>query len=107
MFVRNQGDEGYCSSQVWDLGLEDYTVRLPWRPGMRSVDVDWGKRNSSALMEPPGRPSQQYPRRRLPIRRKCRSLVTFHSVRLCPAPISSIGRLGSVHQWRASSDLDR
>ena len=43
MFVRNQGDEGYCSSQVWDAGFEDYTVRLPWLAGMTSVDVNWSK----------------------------------------------------------------
>ena len=41
MFVRNQGDEGYCSSNFWDSGFEDYTVKLPWRPGMTSVDVNW------------------------------------------------------------------
>ena len=45
MFVRNQGDEGFCSSSEWDLGLEDYTVRLPWRAGMQAVNVDWGKTN--------------------------------------------------------------
>jgi hypothetical protein len=43
MFVRNQGDEGMCSSQVWDAGFEDYTVRLPWREGSTSVDVNWEK----------------------------------------------------------------
>ena len=43
MFVRNRGDEGYCSSQVWDGGFEDYTFRLPWRDGMTSVDVNWDK----------------------------------------------------------------
>jgi hypothetical protein len=43
MFVRNQGDEGYCSSQIWDLGLEDYTVKLPWLDGMTSVEVNWDK----------------------------------------------------------------
>jgi hypothetical protein len=43
MFVRNQGDEGYCSSQIWDAGFEDYTFRLPWLPGMVSVDVNWDK----------------------------------------------------------------
>jgi hypothetical protein len=43
MFVRNQGDEGYCSSQIWDSGFEDYTFRLPWRAGMASVDVNWDK----------------------------------------------------------------
>jgi hypothetical protein len=41
MFVRNRGDEGFCSSQLWDSGFEDYTFRLPWLAGMQSVDVDW------------------------------------------------------------------
>ena len=31
MFVRNRGDEGFCSSQLWDSGFTDYTFRLPWR----------------------------------------------------------------------------
>lgn len=43
MFVRNRGDEGYCSSQLWSAGFEDYTFRLPWREGMTSVDVNWDK----------------------------------------------------------------
>jgi hypothetical protein len=43
MFVRNQGDEGFCSSQIWDAGFEDYTVRLPWRSGATSVSVNWDK----------------------------------------------------------------
>jgi len=43
MFVRNQGDEGFCSSHIWSLGLEDYTFRLPWRPPMIAVDVNWNK----------------------------------------------------------------
>jgi hypothetical protein len=43
MFVRNRGDEGFCSSQLWDAGFEDYTFRLPWLPGMTSVDVNWNK----------------------------------------------------------------
>jgi hypothetical protein len=43
MFARNRGDEGFCSSQLWDSGFEDYTVRLPWRSGMSSVDVNWSK----------------------------------------------------------------
>ena len=41
--MRNQGDEGYCSTSIWDLGLEDYTFHLPWRTGATSVSVDWGK----------------------------------------------------------------
>jgi hypothetical protein len=43
IFVRNQGDEGYCSSSVWDAGFEDYTVKLPWRDGMTAVNVNWDK----------------------------------------------------------------
>jgi hypothetical protein len=43
MFVRNRGNEGFCSSRLWDAGFEDYTVRLPWLPGMTAVDVDWSK----------------------------------------------------------------
>jgi hypothetical protein len=43
MFVRNQGDEGFCSSHIWGLGLEDYTFRLPWRYGMLAVSVDSSK----------------------------------------------------------------
>jgi len=43
MFVRNRGDEGFCSSQLWDAGFEDYTFHLPWRAGMGSVDVNWNK----------------------------------------------------------------
>lgn len=43
IFVRNRGDEGFCSSQLWDLGFEDYTFRLPWLAGMGSVDVDWNR----------------------------------------------------------------
>jgi len=43
MFARNRGDEGFCSSRLWDAGFEDYTVRLPWLEGMTAVDVDWSK----------------------------------------------------------------
>ncbi len=43
MFVRNRGDEGFCSSQIWNGGFTDYTFRLPWRDGMTSVAVDWNK----------------------------------------------------------------
>lgn len=43
IFVRNRGDEGYCSSQLWDAGFEDYTFRLPWLPDMTSVEVNWSK----------------------------------------------------------------
>ena len=43
MFVRNQGDEGYCSSDVWDGYFEDYTFQLPWREGMTHVEVNSAK----------------------------------------------------------------
>jgi hypothetical protein len=43
MFVRNRGDEGFCSGDVWDAGFEDYTFRLPWRDGMSDVEVNWDK----------------------------------------------------------------
>ena len=43
MFVRNRGDEGFCSSQLWDSGLEDYTFRLHWISGMTGVQVNWSK----------------------------------------------------------------
>ena len=45
MFVRNQGDEGFCSSRIWNSGFEDYTFRLPWLAGMTSVDVNWDASN--------------------------------------------------------------
>ena len=45
IFVRNQGDEGYCSSRLWDAGFEDYTFRLPWRQGSTGANVDWTKTN--------------------------------------------------------------
>jgi Beta/Gamma crystallin len=41
MFVRNRGDEGFCSSQIWAGGFDDYTFRLPWREGMTDVEVNW------------------------------------------------------------------
>jgi hypothetical protein len=43
IFVRNLGDEGYCSSQLWDAGFTDYTFRLPWRAGMTAVTKDVNK----------------------------------------------------------------
>jgi hypothetical protein len=43
MFVRNRGDEGFCSSQLWDSGLEDYTFHLRWLSGMTGVQVNWSK----------------------------------------------------------------
>ncbi|HVS82415.1 MAG TPA: hypothetical protein VHE60_11850 [Pyrinomonadaceae bacterium] len=39
MFVRNAGDEGYCSRQIWEAPFTTYTFRLPWRAGMDSVEV--------------------------------------------------------------------
>lgn len=46
MFVRNVGDEGWCSSHLWSVPLTSYTFRLPWRAGMQSVQVLWGLGNS-------------------------------------------------------------
>ena len=43
MFVRNRGDEGFCSGDIWSSGFDDYTFRLPWRDGMESARVDWDK----------------------------------------------------------------
>jgi hypothetical protein len=43
MFVRNRGDEGFCSSRLWDSGLEDYIVHLRWRPGATGVTVNLSK----------------------------------------------------------------
>jgi hypothetical protein len=43
MFVRNRGDEGGCSSDIWNAGFDDYIFQLPWRPGMKSATVDWDK----------------------------------------------------------------
>ena len=41
MFVRNWGDEGFCSQDQHYLDLlnNTYTFRLPWRPGATSVSV--------------------------------------------------------------------
>ena len=54
IFVRNLGDEGFCSSQIWNGGFEDYTFRLPWRDGMTSVEVNWDKTRFEGTMEHPG-----------------------------------------------------
>jgi hypothetical protein len=43
MFVRNRGDEGFCSDGTWASGFDDYTFRLPWKDGMRSVAINWDK----------------------------------------------------------------
>ena len=53
MFVRNVGDEGYCSSQLWKASFTNYTFRLPWRDGMGSVEVLWGV-NKSQFEGTPG-----------------------------------------------------
>lgn len=42
MFVRNAGNEGFCSSQIWQDGFTTYTFRLPWRDGMTAAEVLWG-----------------------------------------------------------------
>jgi len=41
LFVRNWGDEGFCSSQNHELHLvgDHYTFRFPWRRGATSVTV--------------------------------------------------------------------
>jgi hypothetical protein len=46
MFVRNMGDEGYCSSHLWSSGFTTYTFRLPWHEQMSSVEVLWGVKKS-------------------------------------------------------------
>jgi hypothetical protein len=43
IFVRNRGDEGFCSSSLWDAGFEDYTFHLKWRDGATDVNVNWSK----------------------------------------------------------------
>jgi VCBS repeat protein len=42
MFLRNWGNEGYCSRLNWPVDFTRYTFRLPWRPGAQSVEVLWG-----------------------------------------------------------------
>jgi hypothetical protein len=39
MFVRNTGNEGYCSHRMWKAEFTTYTFRLPWKEGMSSVEV--------------------------------------------------------------------
>jgi hypothetical protein len=39
IFVRNWGDEGFCSSHQWWLNAQTITLRLPWREGASSVSV--------------------------------------------------------------------
>jgi hypothetical protein len=43
IFARNQGDEEYCSSQIWDADFEDYTFKLPWHRDGVIADVNWDK----------------------------------------------------------------
>jgi len=42
MFVRNNGDEGYCSSNLVPANFTSYTFHLPWRAGMRGVHIRSG-----------------------------------------------------------------
>lgn len=42
MFLRNWGNEGYCSRKNWPVDFTRYTFRLDWRPGAQSVQVLWG-----------------------------------------------------------------
>ena len=42
IFVRNIGDEGFCSCNLWEAPFTTYTFRLPWRAGMQSVQIVWG-----------------------------------------------------------------
>lgn len=50
MFLRNTGDEGYCSSAMELADFTNYTFRLPWRTGestpWTSVEVLWGPNQS-------------------------------------------------------------
>ena len=39
IFVRNWGDEGYCSSSQHYLDLQSYTFRLPWKQGTTTLSV--------------------------------------------------------------------
>ncbi len=53
IFVRNTGDEGYCSHKIWKSDFTRYMFRLPWRPGMTSFQVLWGA-NESEFEGTPG-----------------------------------------------------
>lgn len=77
MFVRNRGDEGFCSSQLWDAGFEDYTFRLPWRVGTTSVDVNWSKTHFDGTDGTSGPTVAVIPPAGLPGRR-AGVYVTFH-----------------------------
>jgi hypothetical protein len=51
MFVRNWGNEGFCSQSQHYLGLQDYTFTLPWRHGATGVEilnVDFRRNNSTS-----------------------------------------------------------
>ena len=39
IFVRNWGNEGFCSANQHFLPLTSFTFRLPWRPGVSAVNV--------------------------------------------------------------------
>lgn len=65
MFVRNLGNEGFCSSQLWDAEFEDYTFRLPWLDGMTDVDV---VPQGTHFFGPPGLPSPIVAKRPPPVR---------------------------------------
>jgi hypothetical protein len=70
MYVRNLGNEGFCSFLFWDAGFEDYTFRLPWLPGLTSVEVNWSKTRfvgtdgtsgpTVAVLPPPAREAGVY-----------------------------------------------
>lgn len=83
IFVRNQGGEGYCSSRSWPAGFQDYTFRLPWRPGMTSVTVDRNKTQFDGTAGTSG-PSVVAVRPGITVCQNCRApaasgvYVTFH-----------------------------
>ena len=67
MFARNRGDEGFCSSRLWDSGLEDYIVHLRWRAGATGVQVNQNKTHFEGpegtsgpdfMIVPPGSPDE-------------------------------------------------
>jgi hypothetical protein len=60
MFVRNRGDEGFCSGDVWSSGFDEYTFRLPWRDGMQSAVVDWNKTEFQWSDNSPTRPDVRF-----------------------------------------------
>ncbi len=56
MFLRNTGDEGYCSSQIETANFTSYTFRLPWRTKesipWNTVDVLWGPSYPACAQSP-------------------------------------------------------